>query len=261
MADDLLVATDARGIATLTLNRPATSNAFDDRLVAALGDAIARAGADSGVRVVVLAGAGPNFCAGADLNWMKRAAAFSQAENEADARKLGAMFRALDTLPKPTVALVRGAAYAGGVGLVAACDIAIAADDAAFSISETRLGLIPAVISPYLIAAIGPRAARRYVLTAERFDAVEALRIGLVHAIVPAAALAATGARIAETLAANAPGAVAAAKRLIADIAGRPRDDALVADTARRIAEARASAEGREGIASFLEKRAPALRR
>jgi len=261
MADDLLVATDAGGIATITLNRPATSNAFDDHLVGALSDAIARLGADAAVRAVLLTGAGANFCAGADLGWMKRAASFSRAENETDARRLGAMFRALDTLPKPTVVLVQGAAYAGGVGLVAACDIAIAADNATFSISETRLGLIPAVISPYVLAAIGARAARRYFLTAERFDAAEALRIGLVHAVVPSAALVPSGTRIAETLCQNAPGAVAAAKRLIADIAPRARDDALVADTARRIAEARASAEGREGIAAFLEKRAPSWRK
>jgi methylglutaconyl-CoA hydratase len=261
MADDLLIATDGRGIATITLNRPATSNAFDENLVAALTDAFARVAGDAGVRSVILAGAGANFCAGADLNWMKRVAAFSRAENEADARKLGAMFHALDTLSRPTIALVQGAAYAGGIGLAAACDIAIAADNANFCISETRLGLIPAVISPYVLAAIGPRAARRYFLTAEPFDAAEALRIGLVHAVVPAGALQATGARLAETIGQNAPGAVAAAKLLIADIAGRPRDEVLVTETAWRIAEARATAEAREGIAAFLEKRPPSWRR
>ena len=261
MAGDLLIATDDRGIATITLNRPATSNAFDETLVAALTEAFARVAADAGVRSVILAGAGANFCAGADLNWMKRVAGFSRAENEADARKLGAMFHALDTLPKPTIALVHGAAYAGGIGLVAACDIAIAADNAAFCISETRLGLIPAVISPYVLAAIGPRAARRYFLTAERFDAAEALRIGLVHAAVPAGELRTTGARIAEGVGENAPGAVVSAKRLIADIAGRPRDEVLVTETAWRIAEARAGVEAREGIAAFLEKRVPSWRR
>lgn len=261
MADDLLIATDDRGIATITLNRPATSNAFDERLIAALSDSLSRLGVDANVRAVILAGAGANFCAGADLNWMKRAATFSRAENEADARRLGAMFHALDTLPRPTIALVQGAAYAGGIGLAAACDIAIAANNASFCISETRLGLIPAVISPYVLAAIGARAARRYFLTAERFDAAEALRIGLVHAVVPAAELQAAGALIAAAIGENAPGAVAAAKRLIADIAGRPRDEVLVTETAWRIAEARAGAEGREGVAAFLEKRAPSWRR
>jgi methylglutaconyl-CoA hydratase len=253
MADAPVLVEAARGVATVTLNRPAAGNAFDGALVAALAGAVARLGGDSDVRAVLLTGAGKNFCAGADLNWMKDA-------GEAETRALAAMYRALDALPKPTVALVQGAAYAGGIGLVAACDIAIAADTASFCISEARLGLIPAMISPYVLAAIGPRAARRYFLTAERFDAAEALRIGLVHAVAPAAELAAAGARLAETLRQNAPGAMADAKRLIADVAGRPRDDALIADTARRIAAARASAEGREGIAAFLEKRAPSWR-
>lgn len=248
-------------VARVTLNRPDRHNAFDDTVIAALAgsfDALAR---QSAVRVVVLAAAGRSFSAGADLEWMKRTAAYGPAENEADAAVLAGMLGKLNGLPKPTVALVQGGAYGGGVGLVAACDIAIAAEDAIFSLSEVRLGIIPAVISPYVVAAIGPRAARRYFLTAERFGAREAHRIGLVHEVVPVDDLAAAGDRMIERLLAAGPNAAEQAKKLIADVAGRPVDADLIAETARRIAQIRTSPEGQEGIAAFLERRKPAWRR
>jgi methylglutaconyl-CoA hydratase len=184
-------------------------------------------------------------------------ALYSEEENRRDAEALARLMRTLDQLAKPTIASVHGAAIAGGCGLVACCDVAIASERASFSISEVRLGLIPAVIGPYVVGAIGQRAARRYVLTAEAFDAHEALRLGLVHAVVPADALAAEVDALCARIAANGPAAVASAKRLLRDVARAPLDDALVAETARRIAAIRVSAEGREGIASFLEKRKP----
>jgi methylglutaconyl-CoA hydratase len=205
--------------------------------------------------------AGKSFSAGADLNWMRRAADYGEAENVADAKAMGEMLRRLDTLPMPTVALVQGAAYAGGVGLIAACDVAVAVKDAMFGVSEVRLGLIPSVILPYVIGAMGARAARRYAASGARFDAAEAHRIGLVHEVVDDAdALAATAAGIVEQFLAAAPGAVAEAKRNIRAVAGRPIDDALVDETARRIAARRTTDEAREGIAAFLEKRKPSWR-
>ena len=243
--------------ATLWLNRPERHNAFDDALIAELSAALAELAADEVVRVVLLAGRGRSFSAGADLAWMKRMAGYSPAENEADATAMAEMLRRLDSLPKPTVALVQGAAMGGGVGLVAACDIALAAEDAQFALSEVRLGLIPAAISPYVIAAMGPKAARRYFLTAERFDAMQARALGLVSGVFSVGELAAEGARLADLLGQNGPAAMAEAKRLIADVTGRPIDAALRAETARRIARQRAGAEGREGVAAFLEKRKP----
>jgi methylglutaconyl-CoA hydratase len=243
--------------ATLWLNRPERHNAFDDALIGELSHALAELAGDASVLVVLLAGRGKSFSAGADLAWMKRMAGYTLAENEADAQAMAEMLHRLDSLPKPTIALVQGAAMGGGVGLVAACDIALAAEDAQFALSEVRLGLIPAAISPYVIAAIGPRAARRYFLTAERFDARQAMALGLVSAVVPVAELAAEGARLADLLGRNGPVAMAEAKRLIADVTGRPIDAALRAETARRIARQRAGAEGREGVAAFLEKRKP----
>lgn len=254
----LLTDIDGAGTAWVTLNRPAVHNAFDEALIAALTDAFRRLGADAGVRAVVLRGAGKSFSAGGDLNWMKRSAAYSEAENVRDAERLAAMLDALNRLPRPTIALVHGAAMGGGVGLVAACDMAIAAEGAVFSLSEVRLGLLPAVIAPYVLAAIGSRQARRYFLSAERIGATEARQIGLVHEVVAPAALEARGRALLAVLANNSPEAMAAAKDLIAAIAGRPIDGKVRRETARRIAEARASAEGREGIAAFLEKRRPA---
>jgi methylglutaconyl-CoA hydratase len=243
------------GIARVTLNRPELRNAFDDALIRELQSTFEKLGKDASVRVVVLAGNGPAFCAGADLNWMKRMAGYSYEQNLADARALAEMLSTLDRLPKPTIARVHGAAFAGGTGLVAACDIAIGTPDAKFCLSEAKLGLSPATISPYVIRAMGERNARRYFLTAEVFGAEEAHRIGMLSALVPAMELDATLDSLIKNLLAGGPQAHAKIKDLIGAVANRPVDDALVADTAKRIAEIRVSAEGREGIASFLEKR------
>ena len=257
---DLLLDIDGRGVATLTLNRPAVRNAFDDGVIRALTDVYHRIGADPKVRVLVLTGAGAAFSAGGDLNWMRRMAGYGAAENVADAMALATMLRTLDELPIPTIARVNGTAFAGGVGLICCCDIAVAAADAVFAISEARLGLVPSTIGPYVVAAIGRRAARRYCLTAEAFSAAEALRIGLVHEIAALAELDAAVERIVAALLAGGPRAEARAKRLIGEIAGSVVDETLMALTARTIAEARASDEGREGVAAFLEKRAPSWR-
>lgn len=264
MTDSLLISTDARGVATVTLNRPEVHNAFDDRLIAELTEALRRLEADGRVRVVVLTGAGRSFSAGADLNWMKRMALYSAEENRRDAAALATLMRTLDRLAKPTIAQVQGAAIAGGCGLVACCDVALASERASFAISEVRLGLIPAVISPYVVAAIGERNARRYFLTAESFDARAAEQMGLVHGVfrvdqnqgAPSALQTAVD-QLCDVLIANGPQAMAAAKRMIRDVARAPLDDDLIAMTAARIAEIRVGAEGREGIASFLEKRKP----
>lgn len=258
MANQILITDiDDAGTAWVTLNRPAVHNAFDEGLIAALTREFRRLGEEAGVRAVVLRGAGKSFSAGGDLNWMKRSAGYSEKENVRDAEALAGMLDALNRLPRPTLALVHGAAIGGGVGLVAACDMAVAATDAVFSLSETRLGLIPAVVGPYVLAAIGRRQARRYFLTAERFGATQAHAIGLVHEVVEGAALEARGRELLAILAANGPQAMAAAKDLIAALAGRPLDAKARRLTARRIAELRASPEGREGVAAFLEKRKP----
>jgi methylglutaconyl-CoA hydratase len=247
-------------VGRIVLNRPQKHNAFDDDVIATLAAHLSEFDRREDIRVVVLAAVGDSFSAGADLGWFKRAAGYGLAENIADARRLADMLATLNALSKPTVALVQGSAYGGGLGLIAACDVAIASATARFSFSETRLGLIPAMISPYVLAAIGRRAARRYFLTAEPFDAAEALRIGLVHDVVPAADLAAAGDRIIAALKAAGPRAVAEAKRLIADVAEAALDRSTIAETARRIATLRESAEGREGVAAFLERRKPAWR-
>lgn len=259
MTDDLVLlkATQA-GVATITLNRPDVHNAFNAEVIEVLSEILDDLAGADGVRVVLLDAAGKSFSAGADLNWMKRAGSFTAEENREDARAMGEMLRRLNRMPKPTIALVQGSAFGGGVGLMAACDMVVAVRDAAFSLSEVKLGLIPATIAPYVIAAIGERQARRYFLTGERFDAVEARRIGLVHEIVDdGAALVAAGERMIERLFTAAPGAMTEAKELIAAVAGRPIDSALIEDTARRIAERRAHDEAREGITAFLEKRRP----
>jgi methylglutaconyl-CoA hydratase len=249
------------GVGRITLNRPEVRNAFDDALIAALAKSLAELDADSSVRVVVLAGNGPAFCAGADLNWMKRMAGYSYDENLRDARGLADMLATLARVDKPTIARVHGPAFAGGTGLVAACDIAVGTPEAKFCFSEAKLGLSPATISPYVMRAIGARAASRYFLTAEVFGAEEALRIGLLSALAPAAELDTFIGQLVDHLLAGSSAAHARIKDLVRDVAGRPIDDALKADTARRIAEIRASPEGREGIASFLEKRKPAWKR
>jgi len=245
------------GVAWITLNRPEVRNAFDDALIASLKNCFSELEADRSTRIVVLAGNGPAFCAGADLNWMKRMAGYGYEENLADARSLADMLAALDRLPKPTIARVHGAAFAGGTGLVAACDIAIGTPQAKFCFSEAKLGLSPATISPYVMRAIGERAARRYFLTAEVFDAAEACRIGLLSACVSSNQLDSSVEEIIKHLLAGGSEAHAKIKELIRAVGGRAVDAALVADTARRIAEIRVSPEGREGIASFLEKRKP----
>ncbi|TWG82240.1 methylglutaconyl-CoA hydratase [Cupriavidus gilardii J11] len=255
----LTVAID-RHVATVALNRPDVRNAFNESVIAELSGAFRALGNEAAVRAIVLAGNGPAFCAGADLNWMKKMAGYSHDENLADAMGLAGMLHTIWSCPKPVIARVHGDTYAGGVGLVAACDIAVAADHAHFCLSEARLGLLPATISPYVIRAMGEQAARRYFITAERFDAAEALRLGFVHAVVPADALDAKVAELTAALVTNSPNAVRESKRLVQDVAGRAIDDALLADTAERIATIRASEEGREGVRSFLEKRSPSWR-
>ncbi len=247
-------------IARLTLNRPDVRNAFDETLIAALTAAVRQAGDDPAVRVVLLTGAGKAFCAGGDLNWMRKMALLTDADNRADATRLADMLRAVWSCPKPVVAAVNGDAYAGGLGLVAACDIAIATDSAHFCLSETRLGLLPATISPYVIRAMGERAANRYFLTAERFDAAAAYRMGLLHGVVPLAELHDEADAICRALCDNGPQAVQASKRLVRDFAGQPLDADLIADSVERIAAVRSSDEAREGVGAFLEKREPAWR-
>jgi methylglutaconyl-CoA hydratase len=244
-------------VATVTLNRPELRNAFNETAIADLAMAFDELSQDADVRAIVLGANGPAFCAGADLNWMKKMAGYSPAENEADALRLADMLRTIYFSPKPVVAKVQGDCYAGGMGLVAACDIVVASEGVNFCLSEVKLGLIPATISPYVIKALGDQAARRYFLTAERFDAQEARRLGLAHEVVPAGQLDAAVAAIVNALVANSPNAVREAKKLVRDISGLPIDDVLLADTAGRIAAIRASGEAREGVAAFLEKRKP----
>jgi methylglutaconyl-CoA hydratase len=243
------------GIARVTLNRPDVHNALNDILVEDLIETFARLGQDDRARVIVLTGAGKSFSAGADLTWMQRAAGQSQDENQADAVRLAKMFDTLNTSPKPLVGLVNGAALGGGVGLVACCDIVVAATGAMFGLTEVRLGLIPATISPYVIAKIGAAQARRFMLTAERFDAATAKTIGLAHNVADDVDAAARP--ILDALLSNGPDAMADTKRLIGDVAGQDLTPELRDMTAQRIAARRASDEGREGMAAFLDKRKP----
>lgn len=255
----ILIHNDENGRATLTLNRPELHNAFDDNLIVALITALKRLEVDETVRVVQLAGSGKSFSAGADLTWMRRMSEYSFDENLADASVLAELMRTLNFLKKPTIALVQGAAYGGGVGLVACCDIVIATRQASFCLSEVRLGIMPAVISPYVVEAIGARAARRYFQTAEAFDAVEAHRLGLVHELAEDNddMLTITD-RICTALLKNGPQAMSEAKALVPFVCRGPLDDLMIAGTAERIARVRSSAEGKDGITSFLEKRTPA---
>ena len=259
MTDDTVVLErDERGVATLTINRPQVHNAFDDELIVRLLHTLEAVEADPDVRLLILRAEGKNFSAGADLNWMRRMADYSPEENLADAEQLARLMERLNHLNKPTIARVQGLAFGGGVGLVACCDMAVAADNAGFALSETRLGLIPAVISPYVIAAIGERAARRYMLTAERFDAAEAQRIGLVHEAVPEDVLDEALERLVSSLLLCGPNALSAAKSLIFAVSRKPTTDTVRRDTAERITRVRASDEGREGVSAFLQKRPPA---
>ena len=256
MTENLLI--DKRNqVAFVTLNRPEIRNAFDDTLIASLTRALRELDTDASVRAVVLAGAGPAFCAGADLNWMKRMAGYGYDQNLDDARALAKMLKTLDRMAKPTLARVHGPAFAGGVGLVAACDIAIGTPDAKFCLSEAKLGLSPATISPYVVRAMGERMARRYFLTAEVFDANEAYRIGLLSSVSASEKLDADIGEILKHLTAGGPAALAKIKDLIRVVSSGSVNDAMIDDTAKRIAEIRVTAEGKEGIASFLEKRKP----
>ncbi len=248
---------DERGVGTLVLDRPQQHNAFDDALIAELIQRLAELATDDSVRLVVLRAEGKSFSAGADLNWMRRMADYDEAQNLADAMQLAELMRSLNALPKPTIARVQGAAFGGGVGLIACCDIALASERALFSLSEVKLGLIPAVISPYVIKAIGERAARRYMLSAERFDAQQAAQLGLVHEVVDHDELNASLEDMITTLLESGPAAQTAAKDLILDVAGKPVERSLIENTARRIAKVRASDEGREGLNAFLQKRKP----
>lgn len=254
---NLLGEIDDRGVATLTLNRPGVSNAFDDQLIDALTLSLTVLATDEKVRMVFLTGAGKHFSAGGDLNWMRRMAHYSREENFADARRLALLMHTLRTLPKPTVALVNGAAIGGGAGLVSCCDLAVAAEGAVFSLSEVGLGLVPAVVGPYMVDAVGPRWARRLFLTGERIDAELAREIGLVHEVHPLADLPAAKERITRLLLSGGPWAQVTAKKLVDDIWGRPIDESLREEMARLIATVRSSAEAQEGMAAFLEKRKP----
>ena len=233
---------DERGVATLTLNRPERHNAIDDELIQELTAQLRKLAKEDAVRVVILAGEGKSFSAGADLNWMRRMADYSNEENVADAATLAELLRTLDHLPKPTIARVHGAAIGGGIGLVACCDMAVASDVATFSLSEVKLGLIPATIGPYVVRAIGERNARRVFLSAERFNAQTAWNMGLIHEITTPEGLDGAVERLVSTLLQNGPQAMAEAKALVAAVANRPIDDAMIADTAQRIADRRASA-------------------
>lgn len=245
------------GIARVTLAQPAIRNAFSDAAIAEITAAFLQVGERADVRAVVLAAEGPAFCAGADLNWMRRMADYSRDENRVDAGLLAEMLRVIYECPKPTIARVQGDVYAGGMGLVACCDMAVAADTAGFCLSEVKIGLIPATISPYVIRAMGARAAHRYFLTAERFDAAEALRIGFVHEVVAADQLDVKVDELLKALTAASPNAVRVCKKLVMDVAEREINAGLIAATVQGIADIRASDEGKEGVQSFLNKRKP----
>jgi methylglutaconyl-CoA hydratase len=255
----LRIERDARGIATLTLDRPEARNALSGALVARISGALDALAADGAVRAVILTGSGGVFCAGADIGEMRAAGAASPGENEADSRRFAKLLETLERQPQPTIAVVNGAAYGGAVGLVAACDIAVAARTARFALSEVRLGLVPAMISPYVIRAMGAREARRWFLTGDAMDAGTAERIGLVHQVVDEATLPAAAAGLVDALLAGGPAAQGEIKRLVRHIAGRTdaADEAMLAETARWIARVRAGSEAREGLSAFLERRKP----
>ena len=244
-------------VARVWLNRPEVRNAFDETLIAAMTRAFQAFSADDSLRAIVIGGRGTAFCAGADLSWMRRMAGYSWEENRADAEALAAMLWTIYRCPVPVVGRIHGDCYAGGVGVAAVCDVLVAADAATFCLSEARLGLLPGTISPYVIRALGEQASRRWFVSAERFGAAEAHRLGFVHALCAADALDATVDALVATLVANGPMAARACKRLVQDVAGQPITPELRAETARRIADIRASDEGREGVQSFLGKRPP----
>ena len=257
MSDVIDVSRPSAHVARVWLNRPDVRNAFNDEVIAALTRSFEALSQDKDLRVVVLGAHGKAFCAGADLNWMKAMAGYSWDENRADAQRLADMLWTLDQCPVPVVGRVQGDCYAGGMGLAAICDVLVAVEGATFCLSEARLGLLPATISPYVIRAMGAQAARRYMVTAERFSAAQAHALGMVHELVTPETLDARVDEIVTTLVNNGPAAARACKALVRDVAGQPLTAELRADTARRIADIRASDEGREGLASFLNKRAP----
>ncbi|MEZ5650795.1 MAG: enoyl-CoA hydratase/isomerase family protein [Burkholderiaceae bacterium] len=257
MAYETLEIDDARGVRTVWLNRPERRNAMNDILIRELNEAIDAAIADAGVRVIMLAGRGEAFCAGADLNWMKSGRQMSNDESSQDAGGLAHAMRALYQSPKPTIARVHGSAFAGAMGLVGACDLAVGSEETRFCLSEVKLGLLPAMISPYVIRAIGERHARRLMLTAEVFQAPMAQRLGLLHESVPRAELDGTVARLIDQLLLGSPTALGETKRLIRDVVGKPIDDDLTAMTAARIGAARTTDDAQEGITAFFEKRKP----
>lgn len=248
------------GVAHVMLNRPEVRNAFNETVIAELDRVFSVLSLDPSLRAVVLGGRGKAFCAGADLSWMRAMADYTWEQNEADALALARMLHTIWRCPVPVIGRIQGDCYAGGVGLAAVCDVLIAAEEASFCLSEARLGLLPATISPYVIRALGEQACRRYMVTAERFNAWEAEQMGFVHRCVPQADLDAAVQVVVEALMTNGPAATRACKRLVQDVAGRNIDEALMVDTARRIADIRSSEEGKEGVQSFLNKRQPAWR-
>ncbi len=252
-----LIFSVANHVGRITLNSPEVRNAFNDDVIAELTQAFKDMCANPDVRCIVLAAEGLAFCAGADLNWMRRMADYSHDENVADASKLASMLHTIAACPKPTIARVQGDVYAGGTGLVAACDIAVAVESAQFCISEVKIGLIPATISPYLIRAMGVRAAQRYWLTAERFNAAEAMRIGLVSEVASTQELDAAVNKLCKQLCLASPEALRSTKKLIDAVALKPITPELITHTVQAIADARSSAQGKEGLQSFLQKRQP----
>lgn len=247
----------ADGVCTVSLNRPGIHNAFDDRLIVDLTECLEEIGGDDTVRAVVLTGRGKSFSAGADLNWMRRSADYGEAENLADARALAKLMSVLNELPKPTIAKINGAALGGGVGLICCCDIAIASEAARFGTTEVRLGIMPSVIGPYVVATIGPRQARRLMLTGERINAAQAREIGLVHEMTAVDHLDDAVDTVVRHLLAGGPQAIRSAKALVHDLAAAPITPELIDGTARRIAALRATAEAKEGLDAFLDKRPP----
>ncbi|MET0334553.1 MAG: enoyl-CoA hydratase/isomerase family protein [Rhizobacter sp.] len=244
-------------VARVFLNRPEVRNAFNDGVIGELTQAFTTLGADASLRAIVLGGHGKAFCAGADLSWMRAMADYGWEENRADAQALADMLWTIYRCPVPVVGRVQGDCYAGGVGLAAVCDVLVASDAAAFCLSEAKLGLLPGTISPYVVRALGEQASRRYFVTAERFSAAQAHALGFVHELCTPDALDAKVDEIVAALCVNGPMALRACKQLVQDVAGVPIGEALRADTARRIADIRASDEGREGVQSFLQKRKP----
>jgi methylglutaconyl-CoA hydratase len=260
MSSTLEIRRPSAHVAEVWLNRPEVRNAFNDGVITELTEAFLALGAESGLRAIVLGGRGKAFCAGADLSWMRTMASYSWEENQADAARLAEMLWTIYSCPLPVVGRIQGDCYAGGVGLAAVCDVLVAAEGLNFCLSEARLGLLPATIGPYVIKALGEQASRRYFVTAERFSVGEARALGFVHEVVAPEALDAKVAEVVGLLVANGPAAVKACKRLVQDVAGRPIVAELRADTARRIADIRAGAEGREGVQAFLGKREPSWR-